>query len=341
MYQLIRPILFRIDPEYAHQFSLLLMKIGGGSNILRALIEWMYRAPQESVNVFGLTFPNPIGIAAGFDKDGLAWKGLTCLGFGHIEIGTVTPQPQSGNPKPRLLRLVEDQALINRMGFPGKGAEFVKKQLSGWRPEGVILGINLGVNKGTPIDQAAEDYQQLINTFASLAHYLVINISSPNTVGLRRLQAKDILDDLLSDLNQVRKDQQFLLDRPVPLIVKLAPDLTDLELDDALEVILDRGIDGVIATNTTVTRLNLISTISDEEGGLSGAPLRCASTEIVRKIFQRTQGQLPIIGVGGVMNVDDVKEKLDAGAALVQIYTGLVYEGPGLGQRINRGLSRF
>mgnify|MGYP001826755631 CR=1 FL=1 len=341
MYRIFKPILFRCDPENAHHFSLLLMRLVGASHLLRGVLSWVYRAPQEPVNILGLTFPNPIGIAAGFDKDGQAWQGLSCLGFGHVEIGTVTPQPQPGNPRPRLYRLPQDRALINRMGFPGKGADYVKKQLAGWHPNGLILGINLGVNKDTPLEQAADDYRQLIYAFASLANYLVINISSPNTVGLRRLQAKEILDELLSDLNQVRVNQCSVLGRPVPLLVKLAPDLTDLELDDALDIIQSRQIDGVIATNTTVSRQGVNSIDARESGGLSGAPLRNLSTEMVRKIFQRTQGQLPIIGVGGVMNVDDVKEKLDAGASLVQIYTGLIYEGPGLGKRINWGLSRF
>jgi dihydroorotate dehydrogenase len=219
--------------------------------------------------------------------------------------------------------------------------EYVKTKLAGRRPEGLILGVNLGMNKATPIEEAASDYQQLIYAFASLVDYLVINISSPNTIGLRRLQARELMDQLMSELNQVRVDQQTVLDCPIPLLVKLAPDLTDPELDDALDVIQSRGIDGVIATNTTVARPGLKSINARESGGLSGVPLRKLSTEMVHKIYQRTQGQLPIIGAGGVMTVDDVKEKLDAGAALVQIYTGIVYEGPGLGKRINRGLSRL
>jgi dihydroorotate dehydrogenase len=303
---------------------------------------WLYKTPKTPVEIFGLTFQNRVGIAAGYDKDGIAWQGLSCLGFGHVEIGTVTPQPQSGNPKPRVFRLIEDRALINRMGFPGKGMDYVKNQLAGKkRPKGLVLGVNLGMNNTTPIEMAAVDYQQLICTFASHADYLVINISSPNTVGLRRLQAKELMDKLLMQLNQVRVDQQTVLNRQIPLCVKLAPDLTDPELDDALSVIQNREIDGVIATNTTVTRVGLKSKNAREVGGLSGIPLRRLSTQMVRKIHQRTRGQIPIIGVGGVMTVDDVKEKLDAGAALVQVYTGLVYEGPGLGNRINRGLGGF
>jgi dihydroorotate dehydrogenase len=342
VYQIFRPILFRLDPELAHHYTLLLMRLMGASQTLSGILTWLYQAPRKPVNIFGLTFPNAVGIAAGYDKDAVAWQGLSCLGFGHVEVGTVTPLPQSGNPKPRVFRLIEDRALINRMGFPGKGMDYVNNRLAGSkRPQGLILGVNLGVNKSTPISEAALDYQQLIYTFAPHADYLVINISSPNTVGLRRLQARELMDKLCSKLNQVRVDQQSMLNRPIPLCVKLAPDLTDTELDDALEVIQKRAIDGVIATNTTMTRPGLKSMNAREIGGLSGVPLRRLSTEMVRKIYQRTQGQLPIIGVGGVMTVDDVKEKLDAGAALVQIYTGLIYEGPGLGQRINRGLSRL
>lgn len=341
MYRLIRPILFRFDPEIAHDFSLSLMRLVGASQALRHLLSWMYQTPQKPVNILGLTFPNPIGIAAGYDKDGLAWRGLSYLGFGHVEVGTVTPRAQPGNHRPRLFRFPEDRALINRLGFPGKGADYVEKELMGWRPNNFVLGVNLGINKGTLVEDAAEDYQLLICRFASLADYLVINISSPNTVGLRRLQAKHSLDDLLLVLNHERLNQQTRLNRSVPLLVKLAPDLTDNELDDAIDVILNREIDGVIATNTTVTRPNILSKYAREPGGLSGAPLRRLSTEMVRKIYDRTQGQLPIIGVGGVMSVDDVREKLDAGAALVQIFTGLIYEGPGLGKRVMRGLSRF
>lgn len=341
MYRLFRPILFSFDPEIAHDFSLSLMRLVGASPSLRHLMTWLYQTPQKPVNIFGLTFPNPIGIAAGYDKDGLAWQGLSYIGFGHVEVGTVTLLPQPGNPRPRLFRLPEDRALINRLGFPGKGADFVKKKLMGWRPNNFVLGVNLGINKDTSMEDAAEDYRLLICIFASVADYLVINVSSPNTVGLRRLQAKHTLDDLLLVLNQERVNQQNSLNRFVPLLVKLSPDLTDLELDDALDVILSREIDGVIATNTTVTRPNIISKDAREPGGLSGAPLRSLSTEMVRKIHHRTQGRLPIIGVGGVMSVDDAREKLDAGAALIQIYTGLIYEGPRLGKRVMRGLSRF
>jgi dihydroorotate dehydrogenase len=290
------------------------------------------------VEVFGLKFQNPIGLAAGYDKDGLGWRGLACLGFSHIEVGTVTPQPQPGNPRPRLFRLVEERGLINRMGFPGVGANYVARNLRGSRPYGLVLGVNLGKNKDTPLEEAARDYLSLMQTFASLADYLAINVSSPNTLGLRSLQARDSLGDLLTLLVEQRRAQVQQLGHPLPLLVKLAPDLTDEELDDALYAILSTGMDGVIATNTTTSREGLQTPLARESGGLSGVPLRQRSTQMIRQIFARTQGKLPIIGVGGVSNVEDVKEKLDAGAALVQLYTGLIYEGPGLVQKILRGL---
>lgn len=339
MFRILRTILFRLDPETAHHISLALMSLVGRSPTLESITSWMFQAPQIPVKVFGLTFPNPIGIAAGYDKDGTAWRGLACLGFGHIEVGTVTPRPQSGNPRPRIFRLAEEKAVINRMGFPGEGAEHLSKHIKDRSSSNVILGVNLGVNKDTPMEKAVDDYEYLMRIFAPLADYLVINVSSPNTVGLRRLQARESLSNLLAQFKQERLVQQTRLNRRVPLLVKLAPDLTDSELDDALEVIQVNDLDGVIATNTSVSRIGVDSEKSRQSGGLSGAPLRTLSTQMVRKISQRTQGQLPIIGVGGVMSFDDAQEKMDAGADLVQVYTGIVFEGPGLGKRILQGWS--
>jgi dihydroorotate dehydrogenase len=290
------------------------------------------------VRAFGLDFPNPVGLAAGYDKDGLGWRGLACLGFGHIELGTVTPRPQPGNIRPRLFRLVEDQALINRLGFPGRGAEFVARRLQRARPPGLVLGVNLGKNKDTPLEDAAGDYLSLVPIFAPLSDYLAINVSSPNTVGLRRLQARAALEELLTLLGKQRDEQVKRLGRMVPLMVKLAPDLTDGELDDALDVLLRVGMDGVIATNTTLDREGLRSPLAGEAGGMSGAPLRRRSSQVVCKIRQRTGGRLPVIAVGGVMNPMDAREKLEAGAALVQVYTGLIYAGPGLVKQILRGI---
>jgi dihydroorotate dehydrogenase len=338
MYSFWRSLLFRLDPEQAHSLILGTMRLVGALPLLGRVLSAWFAAPPTPRVVFGLKFQNPVGLAAGYDKDGLAWRGLACLGFGHIEIGTVTSHPQPGNPKPRLFRLSQDQALINRMGFPGRGSAFVAARLLGSHPPGLILGVNLGMNKDTPLQEAAADYLTLMETFAPLADYLAINVSSPNTAGLRRLQARENLEDLLSRLAGKRQELRQSLGRYVPLLVKVAPDLTEPGLDDALEVILKAGMDGVIATNTTVSRQGVSSPLIQEAGGLSGAPLRDRSTEVVRQIFERTAGKLPIIGVGGVMNTNDARAKLEAGASLVQIYTGLVYSGPGLVKQILLGL---
>jgi dihydroorotate dehydrogenase len=345
MYPLFRSLLFRLDPETAHALTLRLIRLAGQLPPVRAFLRRVFAAPARPVQAFGLTFTNPIGLAAGYDKDGLGWRGLATLGFGHIEVGTVTPRPQEGNPKPRLFRLVEERAVINRMGFPGKGAGFAARQLNsphppgGLYPQGLVLGVNMGKNKDTPLEEAAGDYLSLVQTFAPLADYLAINVSSPNTLGLRRLQARDALQALLSALAAQRQQEVLSVGRPVPLLVKLAPDLSDAELDDALQAIQDTGMDGVIAANTTIGREGLNRSQSErslaaETGGLSGAPLRSISTEMVRKITARTQGKLPVIGVGGVASAQDAQEKLDAGACLVQLYTGLIYEGPALVKRI-------
>lgn len=338
MYAHLRQLLFRLDPERAHTLSLAVIQMAGQFAPMRALLRAIFAASEKRVEAFGLVFRNPLGLAAGYDKDGLAWRGLACLGFGHIEVGTVTPRPHPGNPQPRLFRLPEDQALINRMGFPGRGAEFVQKQLNASRPPGFILGVNLGKNKDTPLDAAAEDYLTLMARFSSLADYLAINVSSPNTVGLRRLQARRALEGLLRALSSQRERLSSVGKRTTPLLVKLAPDLDEAELDDALEAIINTGMDGVIATNTTVERHRLNSPQAVQAGGLSGAPLTLRSTQMIRHIHNHTGGKLPIIGVGGVMCPSDARQKLDAGATLVQIFTGLVYAGPGLVKQIINGI---
>jgi len=338
MYPFFRSLLFRLDPETAHALTLRLIRLAGQLPLVRLLLRRVFAAPSHPVQAFGLTFANPIGLAAGYDKDALGWRGLAALGFGHIEVGTLTPRPQEGNPRPRLFRLVEERGVINRMGFPGRGAEFAVRQLHRPRTHGLVLGVNIGKNQDTPLEEAARDYLSLLQTFAPLADYLAINVSSPNTVGLRRLQARHALQELLSALDAPRRLEAERLGRPVPLLVKLAPDLSDAELDDALQAILGTGMDGVIATNTTVGREGLRSPLAAEAGGLSGAPLRQLSTAMVRKIAARTQGKLPVIGVGGVASARDAQEKLDAGACLVQVYTGLIYEGPGLVMKIMRGM---
>jgi dihydroorotate dehydrogenase len=284
---------------------------------LNFILRSRFAVPGKPVQAFGLHFPNPIGLAAGYDKDGLAWRGLAALGFGHIEIGTVTPRPQAGNPKPRLFRLVEDRALINRLGFPGLGAEAVAQSMAGapgYKEGGrLILGVNLGMNKDTPLE----------------------NVSSPNTAGLRRLQGREMLETLLGALAKER--QQLALGRGgrAPLLVKLAPDLTEAELDDALDVIVRTGMDGVIAANTTLEReAGLRSGQRTEVGGLSGQPLRVRSAAVLQSVVKKLGGRLPVISVGGIMGPEDAKSRLDAGATLVQVYTGLIYAGPGLVKKI-------
>lgn len=338
MYAFIRKLLFRLDPETAHTMTLSLLRLAGGLPFARAFLRAVFRAPNKPVQAFGLRFNNPVGLAAGYDKDGLSWRGLACLGFGHIEVGTVTLKPQPGNPHPRLFRLPEDHALINRMGFPGRGADFVARQLSSKRAAGLVIGVNLGKNKDTPLEEADSDYLSLVKIFASLADYLAINVSSPNTVGLRRLQGRQRLGHLLATLAEERQKQISIIGKRIPLLVKLAPDLDSPELDDALQVILDHAMDGVIVTNTTIQREGVSSKAASESGGLSGDPLREISTRMVRQVHQRTDGKLPIIGVGGIRSAAGAREKLDAGATLIQIYTGLVYEGPGLVKSILHAL---
>jgi len=330
MYRFIRPLLFKIDPESAHSLTISLLRMVGAVSPLRNMLRRYYRVPHKPVHAFGLEFPNPVGLAAGYDKDGIAWKGAAMLGFGHIELGTVTLRPQPGNPKPRVFRLPAERALFNRMGFPSRGAHFVADQIAGNRPHHLILGVNLGKNASTPIEAAGGDYQELMRIFAPKADYLAINVSSPNTVGLRRLQARTELNSLLSLLVVEREIISAKLDRNIPLLVKLAPDLSIAELDDALDVIIANNLDGVIATNTTIARPGVESVLAAQVGGLSGAPLHPMSVRMVEHINHAADGKLPIIGVGGVMDADDTKKMLAAGAVLVQLYTGLVYGGPGL-----------
>ena len=357
IYPFFRSLLFRLDTEQAHGLTLGLLRLAGALPPLRVVLRSVFAAPRAPVQAFGLTFNNPVGLAAGYDKDGLGWRGLAALGFGHIEIGTVTLHPQPGNPRPRVFRLVEDQAVINRMGFPGQGAQVVAARLRKraarlYQRDGhsqarairrtgeVVLGVNLGKNKDTPLDLAVQDYLHLMDIFAPLADYLAINVSSPNTVGLRQLQAHQALEGLLIPLAERQRQQALELGRRVPLLVKLAPDLSEAELDGALVALLGAGVDGVIATNTTLSRHGLVSPRAVETGGLSGSPLRVRSLAMLRQIQDRAQGRLPVVSAGGIMNARDVRERLEAGAVLVQVYTGLVYAGPGLVKQIMSNLPR-
>jgi dihydroorotate dehydrogenase len=326
MYTRIRPLIFRADPERAHMLTLRLLQAAGAVQPVAKALRARYAVEEaQGVELFGLRFANRVGLAAGYDKDGLAWRGLAVLGFGHIEIGTVTPRPQRGNPKPRIFRLVEDQALINRLGFPSRGSEFVARRLQGPRPEGLRIGVNLGINRDTPLDRAAEDYAGLLRVFAPLADYLVINVSSPNTPGLRNLEAAEQLAALLDALEP---------ERSVPLLVKLSPDLDAAGLEATLDALLEAGIDGVIATNTTLQHPPLASPQSAEAGGLSGAPLSGPARAVVARIAAYTQGRLPIVAAGGILGPAEAQAALDAGASLVQVYTGLVYRGPDLVRQI-------
>jgi dihydroorotate dehydrogenase len=306
----------------------------------RWVLQGLFHAPEKPVELFGLRFKNPVGLADGYDKDGLALRGLSALGFGHLEIGTVTVRPQPGNPKPRVFRLVEDQAVINRMGFPGEGAVQVEERLTSTarRPGSPILGLNLGKNKDTPLEEAANDYIALMKVFFTLADYFAINISSPNTAGLRRLQGREMLEGLLGAIAKERQAITIKSSRHMPILVKLAPDLSEEELEVALDVILRTGMEGVIATNTTLGRAGLRSQYQNETGGLSGSPLKMRSETILAQALKRLDGRIPVVSVGGIMSPEDAKRRLDMGAALVQVYTGLIYAGPGLVQKIIRAV---
>ena len=351
MYPFFRSLLFRLDAETAHRLTLQAIRFVGNFPLSRWFFTQLYKAPVRPVQVFGLNFKNPIGLAAGYDKNAVAIRGLSTLGFGHLEIGTVTPKPQAGNPFPRVFRLLEDKAVINRMGFPSLGSEFVQKQLNPSlrssitekiipsprkntlntvKKGDVILGVNLGKNKETPNEEAVLDYLELLQCFAPYADYLVINISSPNTVGLRQLQGRAALEGLLTQLHTQRQFEEKNLNRRLPLLVKLAPDLSEKELDDAVDVILDSHMDGIIATNTTLAREGLWSTHRGESGGVSGSPLRRRSEAVLCQVVKRVHGRVPTVSVGGIMSPDDAKRRLELGASLIQLYTGLIYTGPSL-----------
>jgi dihydroorotate dehydrogenase len=339
LYRLTRALLFRLEPERAHQWSVRNMARVGAVEPLRRALTAAFSVPEaDPVEAFGLRFPNRVGLAAGYDKDGEAWPGLAALGFGHIEVGTVTPAPQPGNPYPRVFRLVRERSLINRMGFPSRGAAYVAERLARPRPKGLILGANIGKQKETALEDAAEDYEKLMIALAPYADYVAVNISSPNTPGLRRLQKRGFLEGLMASIVHRRKVVSDRLGRHVPVLVKLAPDLDDDQLRTAVDVIVQEGLDGIIATNTTIERDRVEDPLAREEGGLSGAAITERSTEVVAKIAGHLAGAMPVIGVGGIMGPEDARAKLDAGATLVQLYTGLVYQGPGLVKRILNGL---
>jgi dihydroorotate dehydrogenase len=341
--RLIWPLLKQMDAETVHDRTIAALALaqnnGAGRSLLRHIAGPL---PQQPVELFGLTFPNFLGVAAGFDKEVQATDGLALLGFGHIEVGTITPRPQAGNEKPRVFRLVEDEAIINRMGFPSDGMEIAQYRLRALaaNKRSYIIGASLGKQKETPLAQAAGDYINVMRAVFSYADYLAVNISSPNTPELRALQGEKYLGDLLGSLTAENRRIAAELDiLPRPLLVKIAPDLSQSELMTILQVALEKEMDGIIATNTTITRNDLIDKNRDQAGGLSGKPLATRSLDVIATIARETAGRLPIIGVGGIRTADDVRSRLDAGASLVQIYTALVYDGPGLPGRLLRELA--
>lgn len=335
MYKFFRPFLFLVEPEKIHALISLALRLPGFRRALKLLYNFEDRRLEKEL--FGLTFKNPVGLAAGFDKDAKLIDALSCIGFGFIEIGTLTPKPQPGNDKPRLFRLPEDQALINRMGFNNDGVQAAAARLRN-RTSSVIVGGNIGKNKNTPNDSAYEEYAYCFEALYEHVDYFVVNVSSPNTPGLRELQEKAPLQQLLKTIKALS------LKKPVarPVLLKIAPDLSLSQLDDIIEILNTTGIDGVIATNTTISRSGL-QTKQDElerlgAGGLSGKPLATRSTEVIRYLRAKLGKDFPIIGVGGIMSPEDAVEKIEAGADLVQIYTGFIYEGPDLVKRINKKL---
>jgi len=337
---LIRPILFRLDPERAHEISVnALAMLAAMPPLCRALERWGRSSASAGgpVRLLGLNFPNRVGLAAGFDKNARAWPAAAALGFGHVEIGTVTARPQPGNPAPRMFRYPAQLAAINRMGFNNQGAAGVAARLARQDRPGhrrIPLGINLGKSKAADIDSATQDYLASFGYLADFADYLVLNVSSPNTPGLRALQDEDRLRELLRAIcaaNRSRADQPGRAH--VPVLLKIAPDLSEGQVDTVLGVIDEFRLDGIIATNTTISR-PLGWPAPAEAGGLSGAPVREMSTTVIRRIAKVTGGKLPIIGVGGIFTPDDAREKLDAGASLIQVYTALIYRGPFLAREL-------
>jgi len=339
---LVKPALFTLDAERAHHlvFNNLrrAARVPGAKAMLRGLYDFQH--PSLAREVFGLKFPNPVGLAAGFDKNATLTDELATLGFGFVEIGTVTPRPQAGNPQPRLFRLPKDEALVNRMGFNNDGVAVVAARLAQRQNRQLLIGGNIGKNKDTPNERAAEDYVACFEALAEEVDYFVVNVSSPNTPGLRQLQEKEPLIKLLQQV----QERNLSRAQPRPLLLKIAPDLTDSQLDDILEIARETKLSGLVSTNTTISREGLLTDAGQVTalgaGGLSGRPLRARATEVIRYLHQRSQGELPIIGAGGIHSARDAQEKLAAGASLVQLYTGFIYEGPALVSRINKALAR-
>ena len=331
---IIRPILFCFDPEKVHHFTFSLIRNLSKIPGVKPLFRKIYVVEEQSLEreLFGLKFKNPVGLAAGFDKDAKLYNELANFGFGFIEIGTLTPKPQSGNPKKRLFRLKDDSAIINRMGFNNGGVMEAVERLK--KNKGVLIGGNIGKNKTTPNENAVDDYEICFNALFDYVDYFVVNVSSPNTPNLRALQDKEPLTQLLKSLQVLN----FNKPNSKPILLKIAPDLTDEQLMDIIDIVKTTKIDGVIATNTTISREGLTSKNKIEVGGMSGKPLKKRSTEVIRFLAEKSNRAFPIIGVGGIHSAEDALEKLEAGADLVQLYTGFIYEGPRLIRDINKAI---
>ena len=334
---LLKPLFFSFPPEKAHHLVMGLLKtqlaIPGMKNVYRSM--FTVKDKRLEREVFGIKFPNPVGLAAGFDKNADHYKQIAQLGFGFVEIGTVTPVAQPGNPAPRMFRLPDDEGLINRMGFNNEGVDCAVENLKS-RPKNLIVGGNIGKNKVTPNDEAINDYIKAFDALFDYVDYFVVNVSSPNTPGLRELQDKGPLTAILNEL-QTRNQKKS---NPKPILLKIAPDLTNSQLDDIVDIIKDTKTDGVIATNTTISRegLKTDKSITDEMGGLSGKPVKARSTEVIKYLHTKSNGAFPIIGVGGIQTAQDAIDKLEAGASLVQVYTGFIYEGPAMVKNICKGI---
>jgi len=330
---LIRPILFLFDPEKVHYFTFSMLRFLNSLG-LGFIFSGLYKVEDKRLErqLFGLTFPNPVGLAAGFDKDAKLYNELSNCGFGFIEIGTVTPKGQPGNPKKRLFRLKSDKAIINRMGFNNGGVDETVERLR--KNKHVLIGGNIGKNKDTPNEEAVNDYILCFEALFGVVDYFVVNVSSPNTPNLRALQDKEPLTALLQTLQKKNNAKS----KRKPILLKIAPDLTDEQLMDIIDIVSETKIDGVIATNTTISRDGLTSENKNEAGGMSGKPLRERATEVIRFLSEKSNKAFPIIGVGGIHSAADALEKLDAGASLVQLYTGFIYEGPQLVKNINKAI---